>query len=202
VSDENTESARRPFYLVIALVTLWLVGINAAIEGTQTIDILRNPFSTLFSLLGTQTLEVWRQANANGIAHSSRIALPLGIAQAMLGVLLVAVAFKGLFGRRASVSFAIQVIVANAAIAIVGYALRQPIRGAIVDAVVASGVESRPPNMPLAEYDKRARMQWWLNFRVRLGLELAALGFGAIALTRRSARAVLARPEPSTSQER
>jgi predicted cation transporter len=202
VADETNDAARRPFYLVIALVTLWLVGMNAASEGLGVIEILKNPFSTLFSLLGSQSLELMRQATASGVAHTSRVALPLGIAQAMLGIMLVAVAFKGLFGRKASVSFALQVIVANAAIAVVGYALRQPIRGSIIDAVVASGLETRPPNMTATEFDRRTRTQWWLQFRVRLGLELAALGFGAIALTRRSARAVLTRPEPSTSEER
>jgi predicted cation transporter len=202
VSDESNDAARRPFYLVIALVTLWLVGMNSASEGLGVIEILKNPFSTLFSLLGSQSMELTRQAVATGVAHTSRVSLPLGIAQAMLGIMLVAVAFKGLFGRKASVSFALQVIVANAAIAIVGYALRQPVRGSIVDAVAASGVENRPPNMSAKEFDRRTRTNSWWMFRVRLGLELAALGFGAIALTRRSARAVLARPEPSTSEER
>lgn len=202
MADESNDTARRPFYLVIALVTLWLVGMNAASEGLGVIEILKNPFSTLFSLLGSQSLELMRQATANGVAHTSRVALPLGIGQAILGIMLVAVAFKGLFGRKASVSFALQVIVANAAIAVVGYALRQPIRGSIIDAVAASGVETRPPNMTASEFDRRTRIQWWWQFRVRLGLELAALGFGAIALTRRSARAVLTRPEPSTSEER
>lgn len=202
MSDETNDAARRPFYLVIALVTLWLVGMSTATEGMGVIDSLRNPFSTLYSLLGSQTVEVMRQATANGIAHTSKSALPLGIAQLMLGILLVGVAFKGLFGRRASVSFALQVIAANAAIAIVGYALRQPIRGSIVDAVVANGMEARPSGVTATEFERRMRIHWWWQFRVKLGLELCALGFGAIALTRRSARAVLARPEPSTSEER
>lgn len=202
MSDESNDAARRPFYLVIALVTLWLVGMSTAGEGIGVLEILKNPFSTLFSLLGPQAGEAMRQATANGIAQTSRTALPLGIAQLMLGSMLVAVAFKGLFGRRASVSFALQVIAANAAIAIVAYSLRQPIRASIVDAVVASGMETRPPGEGAREFERRVRSHWWLQFRVRLGLELAALGFGAIALTRRSARAVLARSEPSTSEER
>jgi hypothetical protein len=201
--DSNDTAARRPFYLVIALVTLWLVGMNAATDGFTVIEAVKNPFSTLFTIFGSQALEgVLRQATADAIAHTSRVALPLGIAQMMLGILLVAVSFKALFGRRASPSFAVQVIVANAAIAVVGYALRQPVRGRVVDAIMASGVEQRPQSITPVDFDRMMRTKWWWTYRLRLGLELAALGFGAIAVTRRSARAVLARAEPSASEER
>ncbi len=202
-AESNETTGRRPFYLVIALVTLWLVGMNSAAEGFAVIEIVRNPFSTTLSALGAQALDgVLKHAIADGIAHSSRVALPVGIAQLILGLMLVTVSAKALFGRRASPSFAVQVIVANAAIVIVGYALRQPVRASVVDAVATSGVEERPPSISPADFNRLVRAKWWWSFRVRLGLELVALGFGAIAITRRSARAVLARPEPSASEER
>jgi len=204
VADDSEETnPRRPIYLVVALVALWLVGMNSAAEGFAVIEIVKNPFSGAFGTLAGQAVEgVLKRAFVDGITSMSRVALPLGIGQLILGAALVGVCAKALFGRRASPGFALQVILANAAILVVSYSLRQPVRERIVNSVVASGVEERPSNVSPTEFDRLVSAKWWWSFRVGLGLQLVALGFGAIAITRRSARAVLARAEPSTSEER
>ncbi|MGB5048523.1 MAG: hypothetical protein WBO46_06280, partial [Caldilineaceae bacterium] len=113
--------------MVIALVTLWLVGMTAAAEGFAAIEIVRNPFSSAFgSLRGDASQEVLTRGFVEGVQSIARHALPLGVAHVILGGLLVAVSSKALFARRASPAFAVQVILANAAVLIVGYALYQP----------------------------------------------------------------------------
>jgi hypothetical protein len=187
---------------VIALVTLWLVGMTAAAEGFAAIEIVRNPFSSAFgSLRGDAAQDLLTRSFVDGVISVSRVALPLGVAQIILGALLVAVSSKALFARRASPWFALQVIAANVAVLIVGYALYQPVRGRVVDAIVSSGIEHRPQSIAPADFDKLVRLKSWWTFRFRLGIQLAVLGLGALAVTRRSAREVLGRPQPSPSEE-
>lgn len=203
MSGESEQSPRRPAYLVIGLVALWLIGMTTAAEGFAAMEIVRNPFSSAFgSLGGDAAQELVKRAFVDGVISISRTALPLGVGQLLLGALLVAVSTKALFARRASPTFALQVILANIAILILGYALWQPVRGRVVDAIVASGIEQRPPSVPPSDFERFVRMKSWWTFRFRLGIELAVLGLGALAVSRRAAREVLARAEPSTSEER
>lgn len=203
MADPNEESTpKRPIFLVIALVTLWLVGMTAAAEGFAAIEIVRNPFSSAFgSLRGDATQDILTRAFVDGVISISKVALPLGVAHVILGALLVAVSSKALFARRASPWFALQVIAANMAVLVAGYALYQPVRSRVVEAIVASGVEQRPATISPTDFDKLVRLKSWWTFRFRLGIQLAVLGLGAFAVTRRSAREVLARPEPSPTEE-
>lgn len=203
MADPSDDSApKRPIYLVIALVTLWLSGMTAAAEGFAAIEIVRNPFSSAFSSLrGDPVSNVLSRAFVEGVITVSKKALPVGIAQVILGALLVAISSKALFARRASPWFALQVIAANVAVLIVGYALYQPVRGRVIDAIAESGLEVRPEAISAADFDKLVRLKHWWTFRFRLGLQLAVLGMGALAVTRRSARQVLTHAEPSPSQE-
>ncbi|MFO0568858.1 MAG: hypothetical protein U0263_24560 [Polyangiaceae bacterium] len=199
-TDEATQ--KRPIYLVIALVALWLMGMTAAAEGFAAIEIVRNPFSSAFGTLrGDAAQDLLTRAFVDGVLSVSRVALPVGVAHLLLGAILVAVSSKALFARRASPGFALQVILTNMAVLIVGYALYQPVRGRVVDAIVQSGIEQRPPQIAPADFDKLVRIKSWWTFRFRLGIQLAVLGLGAFAVTRRSARELLTRPEPSTSEE-
>jgi predicted cation transporter len=203
MSDESEQAPRRPTYLIIGLVGLWLIGMATASEGLATIEILRNPFSAAFgSLSADATQEVITRALLDGVRSIARVSLPVGLAQVILGALLVAVCTKALFTRRASPSFALQVIAANAALLTLSYVLWLPVRGRIVDAIVTSGIEPRPSAIAPADFDRLVRLKTWWTFRFRLGLELAVLGLGALAVSRRTAREHLARVEPSTSEER
>jgi hypothetical protein len=189
-------------YLVIALIAMWLVGMNAAAEGLVTIQIVRDPFSSASPALGASDPDaLLRAAWMEAMAKSARVTLPLGIGQLILGALLVLISARALFGRRASTSFALQVLFANAALLVVGYVLRQPVRGSIVDAVVASGIEPRPNGISSRDFHELVRSKLWWTFRVMLGLQLGTLALSAVALTRRSAREVLAPAEPSPGEE-
>lgn len=195
-------SPRRPIYLVIALLAMWLTGMNAAAEGWLAIEVIRNPLVIAPSSVGAPDLDsVVRGAFVTALADAGRVNLPLGIAELLLGGTMVFVAAKALFGRRASPSFALQVIVANLVVLVVGYALRQPVRGRVVDAVMQSGLEERPAQLAAADFDTLMRAKWWWSFRVHLGLQIAALSLSGFALTRRSARELLSPDEKQPSPE-
>jgi hypothetical protein len=187
---------RRPVYLVIALVAMWLIGMNAAAEGYVAVRAVHNPLSTATSVLGGDRSEVVVSAFIEAISKHPHVNLPLGIAQILLGGLMVLVSIKALVGRHASTSFALQVVAANALLMIVGYALQLPVRGGIVNAVVASGIAKPPDGMTLAHFQRIERIQLWWSFRLGLAMKVGALALCAFALTRRSARRVLAPVEP------
>jgi hypothetical protein len=199
---QHDGAPRRPIYLVIALIAMWLVGMNTAAEGLVAIQIVRDPFSSATPTLGAADPDaLLRAAWMEAIAANARVTLPLGVAQLILGALLVLISARALFGRRASTSFALQVLFANAALLVVGYALRQPVRGTVVDAVVASGIEQRPAGLSPREFDELVRSKLWWTFRILLGLQLGTLALSAVALTRRAARELLAPAEPSPGEE-
>ena len=187
---------RRPVYLIIALMAMWLVGMNAAAEGYVTVKAVHNPLATASSVLGGDRSEVVVSAFIKAISAHPHTNLPIGIAQILLGGAMVLVSIKALVGRRASTSFALQVVAANVLLMIVGYALQLPVRGSIVNAVVASGIAKPPSGMTLEHFQRIERIQLWWSFRLGLALKVGALALCAFALTRRSARRVLAPAEP------
>jgi hypothetical protein len=193
---------RRPVYLVIALITLWLTGMNTLGEGYLAVEVIRDPLTNVVSSLAGQGIEeVVKTAFLTALAKQARTALPIGVAQMLLGGCLVFVSVRALFGRRASTSFALQLVVANAVLLIAAYALREPVRSAIVNAVAASGLEKQPSGISAAEFDRLLRLHWWWRLRVSFGIQLLALLLSGFALTRKTARALLTPIEPSTTDE-
>lgn len=195
VQAPSGHTIRRPIYLVIALIAMWVMGMNAAADGYVVVKVIHNPLSLSTAGAGKEALAT---AFVRAVSQHPRVNLPLGIAQILLGGLLVLISIKALVARHASTSFALQVLAANALLVIVSYALRQPVRGAVVDAIVGSGLVHRPSGISTAAFQRLERLQAWWAFRILLGLQLAALGLCAFALTRKTAREVLApapRPE-------
>lgn len=182
---------------MLALLAMWLVGMNQAAEGYIAIRAIHDPLSVLPSSVSG---EVMVQAFVNAMGAHARLNLPIGIAQLLLGAGLMLVAMKALIARRVSLSFALQMLLANGLLLAVSYALRVPVRGAIVDQVVAGGLGPPPSGVSAEEFARVARVQLWWSFRIALGLELATAALSAFALTRRAARALLAPTEPSRGE--
>lgn len=176
---------RRPIYLLIALIAMWVIGMNAAANGYVVVKVIHNPLS--LSTAGGDKVATAR-AFVQAVSQHPRVNLPIGIAQILLGGLLVLVSIKALVSRHASTSFALQVLGANAMLVVVSYALRQPLRSAMIGAALSSGLVHRPKGVSPAQFQQ---LEWWA-FRFFLGLQLTALALCAFALTRKSARAVLA----------
>jgi predicted cation transporter len=194
-------SARRPVYLVIALITLWLVGLHTMSEGLSVIQIVRDPLVVGSGIGGKHLQEVMQAAFASAVASHSNMVLPVGIAQLLLGASLVLVSMRALFRRPISTSIALQIVLANAVLVIVGYVLREPVRTAIVDAVVASGLEQQPGGSSRSEAAAFVREKVWWSFRIGLGLELGALVLSGVALASRAARGLSSVADPVARDE-
>jgi hypothetical protein len=201
MSQQSLAAERRPVSVVIALIALWFIGMNSASEGFATIELVRNPLWSAPSAIRDIGLEAvrWRAYMQATREHGSLL-LPIGLAQLMLGAMLVFISIRALIARRASLSFMLQIVVANAAVAVIGYALRQPIRGAIVEAIVASGAEQRPAGSDATAFADVLRSKWWWSFRIALGLQLAALTASGYALARRQSRQLFARANAPTGE--
>jgi len=188
------DNAKRvPALFVIAMITMWLLGMHAISEGVRAIDIVRSPLSeSLAPLDGDSISDAAQRAFVEGVAQYANVTLPLGIAQLLLGALLAVVSVRALFGRRGSLSFALQVVAANALLAVVGHVLHNPVRGSVIEAIVASGIAEPPAQLERAELDAllRTNLQW--GFRFWLTAQLAGFGFVAFAVTRKSVRRLFA----------
>jgi hypothetical protein len=189
VLTSSVRSQRRPVSLIVALIALWFIGMNSAGEGFATVELVRNPLWNALAPAGDAGLEAvrWRAYMQATRDHGSLL-LPVGVAQLLLGTVLVFISIRALVARRASVPLFLQVVAANAALAIIGYVMREPVRGAIVDAIVASGIEQRPPSISAREFTAGLRTKLWWLFRVGLALQLVAFAASAYAVARRSSR--------------
>ncbi len=200
---DSPTAPRRPFYLVLTIITMWLIGMHSVAEGLFAIDVVRNPAT----VPGTTTLqykdieEAMKGALVLATAKHGRIAMPLGIGELILGGLLVMLSVRALFARRASTSFAIQVLVANILFVIVDYVVSEPLRVSIVNTIVGSGLDELPDFVPEQQRDEMQYLRWWWIFRIQLAIKLAALALSAFAFTRPKVREFLSPTEPHPDEE-
>lgn len=163
------------------LFAMWLVGMNAAQDGYGAIDLLRDPLSGNFA--GS---EQDRSALVSALGENRALELPLAIAQLLLGGLLVFISTHLFFGGRPSRAFTLQVLVANVAFLILGYALRAETRDTYLTTLLEDSQDRKVRSAELR-----------LRSRFLLGFDLTALGLSIFALTRPSARRFLElRPQP------
>ena len=198
-TDAPPPPRKKPVMLGIALVAMALIGLHTLSEGYLAIEIVTDPFAgaALFPATQDSARDAANGAFVAAIVDQARVALPVGIAQLLLGGLLLAVSLKALFGRISSTSLALQLIAANVLLLIVGYLLREPVRSAIVEAIVAGGVQSRPDGVSAEQFAGTLRVQGWWLFRLKLAVQVGVLVLSGFALTRPSIRDALSPPEPS-----
>jgi hypothetical protein len=182
-----------PILFVAALITLWLLGMHAVTDGIRAIEIARNPLSESLSPIdGDGLAEIWQRAFVEGVSRHADVTFPVGVAQLLLGALLAIVSIRALFGRRGSATFFLQVVAANAGVVLVAYYLHDPVRNAVVEAIIAHGIDARPPETGRAEFESLARAELNWVFRFWLVAQLLGFGFAAFVLTRRSVRELYA----------
>lgn len=178
----------RPGYLVLALIVAWFVGLRTAHEGYITARIAQDSFAG-DSLALPPPL---RDALVEGISSGGSAALPIGIAQVILGGLLLWVSALALFRGRISVSFAVQVLAANALVAILAHVTGAPVREAMIG-VLTSSPELLGAEVAEAERAMLPSAYEWA-FLLGLLIHLGVLGALTFAVTRPGARAFLATP--------
>ncbi len=176
----------------------WVVGFFGAIGGCAELSYLRGS-QELPDAIEEQVeaqddpLErlplVMEEARLAALAEHHERVFPLSAAQLLLFVLLALVSGAAIAGRRGSRSQAIQIVAANAALALLAYLLLAPVREAVGEAV-AKDIADHGAG-PLLQVDTaeqasatwRSLYQWGELLRLLL-LELVVFGGAALALTR------------------
>lgn len=172
---------RRPVYLLVAMITLWVIGVH---EADKAFSVLRAIVDPLFG--GDSDIPAV-DAFLDAIRVHYRQLLPAYSAQLIINVTMFLVAVRLLFTGRTNVPFTLQVIGVN--IAVLGYAyyISVPLREAHVRALLQT-----PDIQRMAREAGRdpagAASLWWTAMRVGLALELGVLGACAFAVTRPAAR--------------
>lgn len=202
VTEAPPRLERRPMSVVIALVALWFLGMETAGEGLATVELVRDPLWNGLVPFGEAGLDAVRmRAYMQATREHGELLLPVGVGQLMLGCLLVFVSVRALLSGRGTASFMFQVLTANVVLACVGYALRQPVRGAMIEAIVTSGVLEPAPGQGGDAFDGLMRTNWWWYFRLALGMQLFTFLVSAWVLGRRSARALLFAPVNARAED-
>lgn len=192
VTESPARTERRPVSVAIALIALWFIGMNVAGEGFATMELVRDPFWSVSLMDSSMGAVRWRAYMEATRAHAN-VLLPIGVAELLLGGLLVFLSVRALISRRLTPSLFLQIVAANAALAVLAYVLREPVRGAIIDALVRSGLEERPSGISPAQFSDLLRTKLWWSLRAALGLQLVTLTVSAWAVVRRSS------PQPATT---
>lgn len=176
----------RPAWVSLALALPTLLGSWWSLAGFGVVQMARTPPSAP-ALQPTDLHEIAQAALIEATAAYSRINVPLGIAQALLGGLLLFACGRAWFGRPASPGLVVQSIVANVALLIVTYVLQRPMRIAVANAVVASGVQQATGLGP-EENEHIQRALLWLGFRLSTAVPVVVLALAAAALSTPTAR--------------
>lgn len=169
---------KRPRYLLLALIALALIGLTLSGEGYQ---LMRASTDPAFIAAETADLESVVQAavraQLEAVAEHRRWLLPLGIAELVLGGVLVIIAVRAL-GRRASLRTLTQFTVANLVVCLVGYILAAPVRAQVITTLVAL---PDPIAAPIARFMP-------VVFALRVGVPALTLALCWFAITRPRAR--------------
>jgi len=197
----------RPWYLVLAMVLTWLVGVSGLMSGCSTVMVLQqDSIADITTELGKQgtgdpVQAMWvaiysAQFKATIEAHA--VTFPLNVAKLLLSALLVVTSVLAMGGRPGVRPLALQALAANAILAAVDYALTRSVRASWIEAVGRVGdmlPRSFEPQRDLEAQGAALRLitsrHFWLWFeRIRfLVIDLGIFGFAALALTRQRTKA-------------
>jgi hypothetical protein len=186
LSSRPEEQPRRPTYVVVALLMAWFLGMGTVQEGYVFVRLVRNPLAADELSLPAGLREVL----AESVQQFAHVALPIGVAQMLLGGVMVLVCAATLFGARTPVNFCLQVLGANAALAIAMHVFAAPIREALIQALINSAelrTETFGADYATTFQRNPESIYQWFN-RLNLAMHLGALGIASLALTRPKAK--------------
>lgn len=199
----------RPWYVTATLVLVLLIGLRGLGAGCGATLYLRGGTVPDVTAVAEQarggepfelTFQVIEAAQARALAEHRNLTFPLSVGRMLLGGLLLVASFLALGGRPGSRALALQAIGAGAAFAALEYGLTREVRAAWIDMVVRAGA-LLPEGSPERQSVTTPAL-WWFAERVRVSVfEIGALGLGALALTRRRARAWFQAMEDAAPEE-
>jgi hypothetical protein len=198
-TPEPSELARvrslRPWFLVAAMILTWLAGMHGVTTGCGTVMFLRaGSLPDDVAAIATATtaadpveglMQYVPVANVRAIGELGKVMLPVSLAKAILGMVLVLASAMVLAGRRGARGFVLQALGVNAVFAIVAYALTRSVRDHWIGAVVRLTTQLQlPPEV--ADFGQPSFWYWVARLQL-VTLELGVLATATLAvLSRRS----------------
>lgn len=192
-------AAKRPRYLVLALIVAMVFGAGCWTEGCARLAFYRGE-RDLSQALHAGIKSDTDRARAEGlfkrftdISDDARgRAIPMAAATFVLGAALLALAARGLAGKTNTRSALVQVVTAQALLAILAFYLTRDIRNAELDWDLERRLIEQHETLPADQYDRVAPMM--------RGMRPYLLGGGLVFRTLASALIVLALTRPRSRQ--
>lgn len=197
----NERQVHRPFYLVAAMVLLWIVGMESVLAGVSTALTLREgalPDVAEVARLNADSgpeafFPVFSAARIAALGAVSQLAFPLGVAKALLASTLVLASTMVLAGRPTARTFAFQAILVNALFAVAEYVALRHVRASFVDMTARAVLAVQDPAAPGAATFEMVRTWGFSVERMRLVfLELGVPLLAMLALTRQRTKVFFA----------
>jgi hypothetical protein len=134
MSDSSPPPARRPWYLIAALIGALLLGAGGWLDGCSTITFYREPVDTSFEKMEDKVArEQAKKAAEKYVAAVDAArphAFPLGAATFVLGAAVVALVVRAFAGQSGARGALVQVLSVQALLAVIAYLLTRDIRDA------------------------------------------------------------------------
>lgn len=184
-------SAKRPWYLVLALSIAFFVGAVSTMQGCQTFAIYQGAYPSA-SIVETIPTENGRKQVEEGYSHYTDVlfaaksrAFPLNVASWVFGIAIMAFAMRALSGSRVARNYMLQVLTAAGLIVASEYWLIRDVGIAEVQYRMAlqGGVPPQMPSSPSPAELARAVLV------AGIALKLFAVGAILVALTRARTKA-------------
>lgn len=172
------------------MMLTWLIGVQGLMGGCSVVMILRQ------GSIADVSMEIGKQESADPLAalpmviqaarlkamgEIQNVTFPLNAAKLLLSGILIVASGLAMGGRPGTRPFALQVVAANAALAVVDYALTRSVRAGWIDAAARAG-ELLPRALPQRDMMMSHATWWWME-RVRFVVfELGSFLLAALAL--------------------
>jgi hypothetical protein len=134
---------------------------------------------------------LFQAVQLEAVSAASATTFPLAVAKALLSALLVVASGLAMGGRRGARVFALQALLANAGLTVLGYLLTRGVRMAWIDAL-ARAAQTLPEMMPDREAYTNKEVLLWVARLQGLFLDLFGLAVGALVLTRKRTKTYFA----------
>lgn len=191
-APHNERHVARPFYLVAAMVLLWILGVETLLDAAAVVMKLReggfdDPLIVARTSGGdsqSAIIQVVAAARLSVLGSMPHLAFPIHVAKALLAGALVLASTLVLIGRPSSRSFALQATIANAAFAILEYFLLRHARGLWLDIAARAAEVIQDPALPETPAQYARHIGVLLEHGRLILFDLGIPFLAAVALTR------------------
>jgi hypothetical protein len=188
---------KRPWYLVAALLAALTFGVSGGCEGYRNVEVLRNTFTDP-PAAGTDAdradVESARERLHSVMDEDKNRVFPVSVAMMLLGMTTMLFALRAMAGRAGARQVLIQLVVAQAGLALASYPLLTSTRNAQLDLedahLIGDAHEQMPQDAP-PEAERIMRIEvavWRLRAPILLAIHSLGAAFIVIALTRQRSR--------------